>query len=219
MEISKGSNVPQHRASTTGISEYEQPPSKRRKLEPHGSVWEGKSQSSDGVDPLHMGSEGEVVVSLARESSVTSQTANGRIQVKNLSQPTLEVGVAEYQCVENRMNSDPPKATKRKTRNGNSQSRSLSRSESVAFMDPCVSTASNPIQLSDDDTAALPGLEVPSKPKNQGMGKRFAGLGKGVLHQPSSSHLRVTEERSSHFPRLISPVSIENTHQGDFDVS
>ena len=218
VEISKGSNVPHHRSSATGISEYEQPSPKRRKLESHNSPWEGMSQSSDGVDPLHMGAEGEVVVSLARESLITGQTANGRRQVKNLSQPTLEVGVAEYQSVENRMNSDPPKANKRKTRNGKSQSRSLSGSESTAFMDPCVSTASNPIQLSDDDTADLPVLEVSSKPRNRGMRKRYTGSREGVLHEPSSSYLRVTEEKSSHFPRLGSPVSIETTCQGDIDV-
>ena len=219
VEISKGSNVPHHRSSATGISDYEQPSPKRRKLESHISPWEGTSQSSDGVDPLHLGAEGEVVVSLARESSITNQTANGRRQVKTLSQPTLEVGIAEYQSVENRMNSDPSKANKKKTRNGNSQSRSLSGSESTAFIDPYVSTASNPIQLSDDDTADLPSLEVLSKQKTQGMGKRFAGKREGLLPERSLSHLRVTEEKSSHFPRLGSPVCIETTYHIKFNLT
>ena len=215
VEVSKGSNVPHYRSSATGIGDYEQPSSKRRKLESHVSPWEGTSQSSDGVDPLHMGAEGEVVVSLARESSITSQIANGQRHAKSFPQPTLEVGIAEYQSVESRMNSDPSKASKRNTRNKSSQSRSSSGSESIAFMEPCVSTASNPIQLSDDDTADLPGLEVSSKPKKQRTGKRFAGSREGVFHEPSSLHLRVTEKKSSHFPRLSSPVSIRITYHVD----
>ena len=206
-EVSVGNNVRQPRPLVNENRGYELPSPKRRKIKPQISQFEGMSAGSDGVDPLHMGAAEDVVVSLSRESQKKSQTISGRSQVKDLSQPTIDGGVAEYHSVEIIMNSNPSKAQRRKLQSRTSQTRSSSsRSESATLLDACPSTASNPIQLSDDDTRDAPDREHSAKSRSPGMSRQSAVMMRGVRRQVLQEQVRDTGEQSSHFPRPTSPV-------------
>ena len=148
--VSIGSNVRQQ-LPLSEQGDFDLPSAKRRKAEEQIKPMDAPSLSSDGIDPLSMGSEHQEFASLSRETRKTRHPGSGRGQMKASPRPTVEGCVKEYQSVENIMNSAPSKPNQKKTLRNRSQTQSFSRSESVFTLDRRLSSTSNHIDLSVED--------------------------------------------------------------------
>lgn len=164
--------------------------------------------SSDGVDPLHMDPEGDVVASLSRNSGKISQATSDRTQVKSTSQSGIDGHVAEYKAVEGLMDSNPSKAGKKRPRSRRPQNQGSSRPESATLPGACISTASNPIQLSDDDMRDVPSHGASAKRKGQNIRSQSVEMPRGMLRQPLTGYPRDMGGRSPYFPTSASPVRL-----------
>ncbi|KAL8792619.1 MAG: hypothetical protein Q9195_004785 [Heterodermia aff. obscurata] len=210
LETSIGNNVRRAPLSIDRSGEYGIPLPKRRKLAPQTSEANDNHQSSDGVDPRCLG--GEVEMSLSRESQRSSQAASSVSQRKDASRPTVSGCVQEYQNVEARMNSDPPKTSHVKRPFDTFQAQGPSPNHSTIRLRGSASSISNPIDLCDDEVSNVTDLGVTSRLSDQDTRKSCVSVDETAddhAHAPQRS--RDSGEQSHHFAKSAFAAKTENS--------
>ena len=209
LETSIGNNVRHAPLSIDRSDEHDIPPSKRRKTAFQTSEANDNYQGSDGVDPRCLG--GEVDMSLSRESRRSSQAISNVSQSKDASWPTMSGRVQEYQNVEARMNSNPPKTNHIKHSFNTFQAQGPSANHSTVRRRGNASSISNPIDLCDDEPFDVTDLTITSRLSDQDIRKSsVSGDEDTGVHANPRRRLRDTGEQSHHFAKSASETKIEN---------
>ena len=209
LETSIGNNVRNAPFSIDRSDEHDIPPPKRRKITFQTSEANDNYQGSDGVDPRCLG--GEVEMSLSRESRRSSQAILNVCQSKDASWPTMSGRVQEYQNVEARMNSNPPKTNHIKHPFNTFQAQSPSPNHSTVRLRGNDSSISNPIDLCDDEPFDVTDLTITSGLSDQDIRKSsVSGDEDTGVHAIPRRRLRDTGEQSHHFAKSASTTKTEN---------
>ena len=182
---------------------------KRRRIATPTSEANDKYQISDGVDPRCLG--GEVEMSLSRESRRSSQATSNVSQRKDASRPTVSGRVQEYQNVEARMNSNPPKTSQMKRPFDTLQAQGPSSKHSTVRLRGDPSSISNPIDLCDDEPFDVTDLITSSRLSYQDKRKSSVSVNEDTGdHAHECQGLRDTGEQSHHFVKNVSAKPVES---------
>lgn len=209
----RGNNVRQPVPVAHGDDVYEVPPAKRRKTELKSGQLHDVPTSSDGVhgiDPLTM--DDDPVITLSRDSRKPSQIRSSQSQVVDFLKGTVHGCVKEYQSVEARMKSDPPKPTKVTRGVGYSQAQHTSRFGPAPKLGARSSSPSHPIDLSDDETRNVRGHQRSRKRIDQGRIEDPDSLSDGLGPKAQSQQqARDTGEQSHHFAKSTLAENMPHT--------
>ena len=209
LEPSIGNNVRRIPLSIDRSDEHDIPPPKRRKIAVQTSDVNGNYQISDGVDPRCLGDE--VEMSLSRESRTSSQATSNVGQRKDASQPIVSGRVQEYQNVEARMNSNPPKTSHVKRPFDTFQAQAPNSNHSTVRLRGNASSISNPIDLSDDEPVDVSDPKIASRLSDQDKRKSSVSVNEDIGdHAHPPRRLRDTGELSHYFAKSSSAAKLES---------
>ena len=149
-------------------------------------------------------------MSLSRESRRSSQATSNVSQRKDASRPMVSGYVQEYQNVEARMNSNPPKTSHVKRPFDTLQARGPSPNGSTVGLRGNASSISNPIDLCDDEVFDATNLTITSRLSDRDIRKSSVSLDEDTADQAHARQRgRETGERSHHFAKNASATKTE----------